>query len=65
MSSTSFSDCENCDCSQCTYLLEDKRNSYIYYHGKSKITSRRGPTFTTMAHPMVYYAEVVSVTNQI
>ncbi|XP_035430642.2 uncharacterized protein LOC118263016 [Spodoptera frugiperda] len=64
MSSTSFSDCENCDCSECTYLLEDKRNSYIYYHGKSKITSRRGPTFTTMAHPMVYYAEVPRSKNK-
>ncbi|CAH1643288.1 unnamed protein product [Spodoptera littoralis] len=64
MSSTSSSDCENCDCSQCTYLLEDKRNSCMFYHGKSKVTSRRGPTFTTMAHPLVYYAELPRSQNR-
>lgn len=56
MSSTTSSDCESCDCSQCMYLFENNQNDYE----KLVTNSRHVPMYATMAHPFIYYAEVVS-----
>ncbi|KAJ8734951.1 hypothetical protein PYW08_014201 [Mythimna loreyi] len=60
MSSTTSSDCESCDCSQCTYSFDNDRNEY----GKLVTNSRHVPIYATMAHPLIYYAQVQQPKNR-
>ncbi|XP_026726321.1 flocculation protein FLO11-like isoform X2 [Trichoplusia ni] len=59
MSSTSSSDCDNCDYCQCGRSLD---NNYSYdCYGRPIISSRHVPFCSNVGsiHPLIYYAEVV------
>lgn len=57
MSSSSSSDCENCNYYQC-YSLDNNYDAYNY--GRPVRSSRHVPFYSTVGHPLIYYAEVVS-----